>query len=215
MFSHWANNNFFISSNRRLYLQKKLFLVYFLRYFFFTSSPTWRYNSFFIFKVDSQVFLFCTYQVLYIKISLSHLCNSIFTSPSDFFYKYLKTKKWIMILLFLLTQRCPGQCWVKMSIVQERAVSRWALSWTVLSQDEHCPRQGCVKLSAVRDRSQDEHCPRQDWVKRALSGTVLSQDEHWPRQGESRWVLSGTGVHMSIVQDRTELIRGLSGTVLS
>ena len=152
---------------------------------------------------------------MYIKISLSHLCNSIFTSPSDFFYKYLKTKKWIMILLFLLTQRCPGQCWVKMSIVQERAVSRWALSWTVLSQDEHCPRQGCVKLSAVRDRSQDEHCPRQDWVKRALSGTVLSQDEHWPRQGESRWVLSGTGVHMSIVQDRTESIRGLSGTVLS
>ena len=85
------------------------------------------------------------------------------------------------------------------SIVLNSTESSWALSWTALSQAEHCPEQHWVKLSTVLNStesswalswtalSQAEHCPEQHWVK--LSTVLNSTESSWKSQSQ-RWALS-------------------------
>ena len=47
------------------------------------------------------------------------------------------------------TEHCPGQRWVRLSIVLDSAESNWAFSWTALNQTEHCPGQHWVRLNAL------------------------------------------------------------------
>ena len=95
-------------------------------------------------------------------------------------------------VLFYCRQR-----WVNQSVVLDSTESIRTLSWTALSQSEHCPGQHWANQSIVLDSTESI---------RALSWTALSQSERCSRQ---HWD------NQSIDLDSAESIRALSWTALS
>ena len=74
-------------------------------------------------------------------------------------------------------ERCPGQNWVMLSSIPNRAESYWALWRTEPNHTELYPEQRWVMLSSIPNSA--ESC----WM---LTGTALSHAEWCPRQ---RWIM--------------------------
>ena len=127
---------------------------------------------------------------------------------------------------------CPGQSWVKLSAVQNRAESSWGAVLNRAKSAEYW-----VKLHAVQNRADSvKCCPGQSWLSWVKSRTELGQlsaaryradsIKCCPGQSWLSWAISGTELgQLSVVQDRADLVKccpgqswlswAMSGTELS